>query len=120
MVEGPYRSFVDVQPGALLHFAREAGYVVAERFAGADATAGGEAARVVEAVDDLLQPRLRHCVLGILGNLSEDVAAQFGEVLWFSSRPCCSVKSSVKVKRLLTVCRLLSQASVNTIYWLST
>ena len=71
----------DVQPGALLHFAREAGYVVAERFAGADATAGGEAARVVEAVDDLLQPRLRHCVLGILGNLSEDVAAQFGEVL---------------------------------------
>ena len=36
---------------------------------------------MVEAVDDLLQPRLRHCVLGILGNLSEDVAAQFGEVL---------------------------------------
>ena len=78
---GAVSEFVDVQPGALLHFAREAGYVVAERFAGADATAGGEAARVVEAVDDLLQPRLRHCVLGILGNLSEDVAAQFGEVL---------------------------------------
>jgi hypothetical protein len=35
---------------------------------------------VVEAVDDLLQPCLRHCVLGILGNLSEDVAAQFGKV----------------------------------------
>ena len=36
---------------------------------------------MVEAVDDLLQPCLRHCVLGILGNLSEDVAAQFGEIL---------------------------------------
>lgn len=36
---------------------------------------------MVEAVDDLLQPRLRHRVLGILGNLSEDVAAQFGEIL---------------------------------------
>ena len=35
---------------------------------------------MVEAVDDLFQPRLRHCVLGILGNLSEDVAAQFGKV----------------------------------------
>ena len=78
---GAVAEFVDVQPGALLHLAREAGNVVAERFAGADAAPGGEAARVVEAVDDLLQPRLRHCVLGILGNLSEDVAAQFGEIL---------------------------------------
>lgn len=78
---GAVAEFVDVQPGALLHLAREAGDVVAERFAAADAAAGGEAARVVEAVDDLLQPRLRHCVFGILGNLSEDVAAQFGEVL---------------------------------------
>lgn len=100
---GAISEFVDVQPGALLHFAREAGDVVAERFTGADAAACGEAARVVEAVDDLLQPRLRHCVFGILGNLSENVATQFGEVL-VSSRPCCSVKSSVKVKRLLTVC----------------
>ena len=78
---GTVSEFVDVQPGALLHLAREAGDVVAERFAGADAAAGGEAARVVEAVDDLLQSRLRHCVLEILGNLSEDVAAQFGEIL---------------------------------------
>ncbi len=78
---GAVAEFVDVQPGALLHLAREAGDVVAERFAAADAAAGGEAARVVEAVDDLLQPRLRQCVFGILGNLSEDVAAQFGEVL---------------------------------------
>lgn len=77
---GAVSEFVDVQPGALLHLAREAGDVVAERFAAADAAAGDEAARVVEAVDDLLQPRLRHCVFGILGNLSEDVAAQFGEV----------------------------------------
>ena len=77
---GAVAEFVDVQPGALLHLAREAGDVVAERFAAADAAAGDEAARVVEAVDDLLQPRLRHCVFGILGNLSEDVAAQFGEV----------------------------------------
>ena len=36
---------------------------------------------MVETVDDLLQPCLRHRVFGILGNLSEDVAAQFGEVL---------------------------------------
>lgn len=78
---GTVAEFMDVQPGALLHLTREAGDVVAERFAGADAAAGGEAARVMKAVDDLLQPRLRHCVLGILGNLSEDVAAQFGEVL---------------------------------------
>lgn len=77
---GAVSEFVDVQPGALLHFAREAGNVVAERFAAAGMAAGGEAARVVEAVDDLLQPCLRHCVLGILGNLSEDVAAQFGKV----------------------------------------
>lgn len=77
---GAVAEFVDVQPGALLHLAREAGDVVAERFAAADAAAGDEAARVVEAVDDLLQPRLRHCVFGILGNLSEDVAAQFGEI----------------------------------------
>ena len=78
---GAVAEFVDVQPGALLHLAREAGDVVAERFAAADAASGGEAARVVEAVDDLLQPCLRHCVLGILGNPSEDVAAQFGEIL---------------------------------------
>ena len=43
--------------------------------------AGGEAARVVETVDDLLQPRFRHRVFGILGDLSEDVASQFGEIL---------------------------------------
>ena len=78
---GAVAEFVDVQPGALLHLAREAGDVVAERFAAADAASGGEAARVVEAVDDLLQSCLRHCVLGILGNPSEDVAAQFGEIL---------------------------------------
>ena len=36
---GAVAEFVDVQPGALLHLAREAGNVVAERFAGADAAA---------------------------------------------------------------------------------
>ena len=72
---------MDVQSGAVLHLVREAGDVVAERFAAADMAAGGEAARVVETVDDLLQPRFRHRVFGILGDLSEDVASQFGEIL---------------------------------------
>ena len=77
----PVAQFVDVQSGAVLHLVREAGDVVAERFAAADMATGGEAARVVETVDDLLQPRFRHRVFGILGDLSEDVASQFGEIL---------------------------------------
>lgn len=115
---GAVVEFVDVQPGALLHLAREAGNVVAERFAAAGTAAGGEAARVVEAVDDLLQPRLRHCVFGILGNLSEDVAAQFGEILGQLAPLLLGEvvgKGEAAFDRLL----LSSQASESTRYWVS-
>lgn len=36
---------------------------------------------MVEAVDDFLQTRFRHRVFGILGDLSEDVVSQSGEIL---------------------------------------
>jgi len=73
--------FVDIEPRAVLHFARIASNIVGQRFPTAYAATAGHAARVVETVNDLFQLRFGHRVFRVFHHFAEDEATQLRQVL---------------------------------------
>lgn len=72
---------MDVEPCPVLHFTRIARDIVGQRLPTAYAAPAGGAARVVETVNDLLQPRFSHRVFRVFRHFAEDKTAQLRQVL---------------------------------------